>query len=59
MSPNGNYKVSIQDMIGAGKKKNGIEGMETKRVIIPSLEKPTSFSIPRDAKPRSFIEVVQ
>lgn len=62
VSPKNTYKVSIQEMVGSSKKSDkgfGVEGMETRRVIVPNLEKPSSFTIPKDNKPRSFIAAVQ
>ena len=56
VSPSNSYKVSIQDMIGGSKKKEGLEAVVVGKLIVPNLEKPTSFSIPKDKKPRSFIE---
>ena len=61
VSPSNTYKISVQDMINSNRKSTnfGVEGLECKRVIVPNFEKPSSFSIPKDSKPRSFIETVQ
>ena len=48
-----NYKVSVADMVNSSKKNGGendfgVPGMDPKRLIIPNLEKPNSFSIPKE-----------
>ena len=43
-----------------GEQEFGVPGMETKRMLIPALEKPNSFSIPREhAVKKDFVSVLQ
>ena len=47
------YKVSVAEMVSSSKRNGGdqelgVPGMETKRLLVPNLEKPNSFNITKE-----------